>query len=492
MTNECESVSIKYQGDGSQVLYTFPFTYMSYNDIVVLLYNEEKKTWVDQAGKFVFANATTVEFLSAPPAPTDSELDNIWITRKTDIDAMIATFYPGSSIRAQDLNDDFDQLRLAIQEGRCSLEIGLSNLDDKTWNTDEAITRPEQEAGFWQVNDDDKIATSDAIMARHDVHVADAKPYEPPVEQPGKGWQNTDDCWSSYWNPDAGAWVAYVNTGPRGPQGVQGIPGNSIVGPAPGLQDPAAVATNVPVKADNTIGDATADVVQDPTTLDLQFQFGIPEGRAATVDVGTTTTGDPGTDASVVNSGSKSDAVFDFTIPRGDKGDKGDKSDPVVTVSDTAPLNPTVGEIWFNSTNAEALFYYCDGASCQWVSLIKPGPPGEDGKDGLDGDGIAATIEVGTTTTGAAGTNASVTNSGTDQKAVFNFTIPRGADGVDGTDGTDGTDGIDGTDGRDGDIFPTSDTAPLNPENGQAWYNTKVGRLFVYYTDGSSSQWVQA
>jgi hypothetical protein len=35
---------------------------------------------------------------------------------------MIATYYPGSSIRAQDLNDDFDQLRFAIQEGRCDLE----------------------------------------------------------------------------------------------------------------------------------------------------------------------------------------------------------------------------------------------------------------------------------------------------------------------------------------------------------------------------------
>ena len=43
--------------------------------------------------------------------------------------------------------------------------------------------------------------------------------------------------------------------------------------------------------------------------------------------------------------------------------------------------------------------------------------------------GAAATIAVGTVTTGAAGTNASVTNSGTSSAAVFNFTIPRGADG---------------------------------------------------------------
>lgn len=47
-------------------------------------------------------------------------------------------------------------------------------------------------------------------------------------------------------------------------------------------------------------------------------------GTAATVDAGTTTTGVAGSDASVVNSGTTSAAVFDFTIPRGDKGEKGD------------------------------------------------------------------------------------------------------------------------------------------------------------------------
>lgn len=54
--------------------------------------------------------------------------------------------------------------------------------------------------------------------------------------------------------------------------------------------------------------------------------LGIPKGdtgatgAGATVSVGTTTTGDPGTDASVTNSGTAKDAVFNFTIPRGDTG----------------------------------------------------------------------------------------------------------------------------------------------------------------------------
>ena len=61
---------------------------------------------------------------------------------------------------------------------------------------------------------------------------------------------------------------------------------------------------------------------------------------------------------------------------------------------------------------------------------------------GADGDdGAAATIAVGTVQTGAAGSSASVTNSGTSSAAVFDFVIPAGANGQDGADGQNGADG---------------------------------------------------
>ena len=43
--------------------------------------------------------------------------------------------------------------------------------------------------------------------------------------------------------------------------------------------------------------------------------------------------------------------------------------------------------------------------------------------------GAAATVSVGKVTTGAAGSGAAVTNSGTSGAAILNFTIPRGAQG---------------------------------------------------------------
>lgn len=74
------------------------------------------------------------------------------------------------------------------------------------------------------------------------------------------------------------------------------------------------------------------------------------------------------------------------------------------------------------------------------AGLPNPDPvniKGEQGKHGTDGvngkDGAAATVAIGTVTTGEPGTTASVTNVGTDTAAVLNITIPRGDKGTDGT-----------------------------------------------------------
>lgn len=74
------------------------------------------------------------------------------------------------------------------------------------------------------------------------------------------------------------------------------------------------------------------------------------------------------------------------------------------------------------------------------------GPAGANGANGASGkDGAAATITVGATTTGEAGTKASVTNSGTSSAAVLNFTIPKGEKGDRGDKGDAGSTGPAGT-----------------------------------------------
>ena len=49
------------------------------------------------------------------------------------------------------------------------------------------------------------------------------------------------------------------------------------------------------------------------------------KGDSSTITIGTTTTGESGTEAKVTNSGTSTAAIFDFVIPKGDKGDKGDR-----------------------------------------------------------------------------------------------------------------------------------------------------------------------
>jgi hypothetical protein len=68
---------------------------------------------------------------------------------------------------------------------------------------------------------------------------------------------------------------------------------------------------------------------------------------------------------------------------------------------------------------------------------------------GSSGD-ATVTVNVGQTTTVAPGTPASVTNSGTDTDAVFNFNIPAGFNGAKGDPGEPGIPGEPGADGTNG------------------------------------------
>lgn len=139
-------------------------------------------------------------------------------------------------------------------------------------------------------------------------------------------------------------------------------------------------------------------------------------GTAATVAVGTTTTGTAGSSASVTNSGSSSAAVFNFTIPRGDTG----SAATVAVGTTTTGAAGSSASVTNSGTSSAAVFNFTI-------------PRGDTGATGT-----AATVAAGTTTTGAAGTNASVTNSGTSSAAVFNFTIPRGDTGDTGPTGPRG------------------------------------------------------
>lgn len=98
------------------------------------------------------------------------------------------------------------------------------------------------------------------------------------------------------------------------------------------------------------------------------------------------------------------------------------------------------------------------GKQCNCTPIIV-GPTGPTGPQG------PASIAVGVTTTTDPGTNASVTNVGTDDNVILNFNIPKGEtgpigpQGIPGTEGPTGPTGPQGLQGLQGIQGPTGPTA---------------------------------
>jgi hypothetical protein len=101
------TTSNTYTGNGSNRLFSITFPYLNTTDIDVYL-NGTLQTVTTQ---YTFANATTIEFVTAPANGAVVLLD-----RSTDDAALQATFFPGSSIKAADLNENFDQVLYIAQE----------------------------------------------------------------------------------------------------------------------------------------------------------------------------------------------------------------------------------------------------------------------------------------------------------------------------------------------------------------------------------------
>ena len=100
-----------------------------------------------------------------------------------------------------------------------------------------------------------------------------------------------------------------------------------------------------------------------------------------------------------------------------------------VIVSDTAPSGATVGNLWWDTVHGQLYVWYDDGTSRQWV--VANNNPGVQGVPGPIGPSGASVVTIGA-------------------------------------------------------------TPPPSPVIGNLWWDDVGGQLYIYYNDGTSTQWVAA
>jgi hypothetical protein len=194
--------------------------------------------------------------------------------------------------------------------------------------------------------------------------------------------------------------------GPQGPKGDKGTLWLS------GTTAPAAGLGLIDDWYLNTI---TGDTYQK-TGLTTWVQTGNIKGATGTINVGSVTTGTAGSSVVVTNVGTPTNAIFNFTIPKGDKGDRATLA--VGTVTTGAP--GSAAAVTDTGTASDGILNFTI-------------PRGDTGATG--------TLSLGTVTTGTPGSSVIITNTGTPTAGVFNFTIPRGDVGPQGVQGVQGDPG---------------------------------------------------
>lgn len=162
--------------------------------------------------------------------------------------------------------------------------------------------------------------------------------------------------------------------------------------------------------------------------------------------------------------------------PKGEQGVPGEKGEDgtgvnikgSVDTSESLPPTGEDGDAYIVKDTGNLWVWDADQSKFVDTGAQVKGPQGDPGPQGVPGE--AATVNVGITTTGDAGTDATVTNGGTTSAAVLNFTIPRGETGATGPAGP----GV-----------SVGSGVPSEPgQTGECYIDVSTGNLYRYEETG--------
>lgn len=193
------------------------------------------------------------------------------------------------------------------------------------------------------------------------------------------GEDNEIFIWSELQNDWASLGKLQGPQGPQGIQGVQGPQGERGAQGETGAQGPVGPQGEQGIQGEK--GETGEQGVQG--IQGVPGEQGV-QGKAATVEIGTVTTGAAGSAAAVTNSGTVNAAVLDFVIPRGAKGDKGEKGDTGETGA-TGPQGPK-GETGATGPQGPQGIQGIQGEQGIQGDKGEKGDPGEQGPQGVQGE----------------------------------------------------------------------------------------------------------
>jgi hypothetical protein len=414
----------EYTGNGSTVLYSFTFPYLEVADIKVSLDGTLTTA-------YTLANATTVQFNTAPANGVA-----IRLFRQTNDDALNAQFFPGSAIRSTDLNNNFTQNLYVTQESNRDATQGITTADAATATANTALS-----------NSSAAVSTANTASSNASAAVSTANT----ASSNASAAVSTANTASS--NATAAVNTANAATATANSAASDAATAISTANSAVSTANTASTAATNAVNTANSASSAASSAVSTANTASSNASAAVSTANTASsnatsaVNTANSALSTANAAASAVAnailydivanvaaipaSPANNDAVevIDSTgiesftpltsIPGGFAGNSGLSvrivytttgntwtwiqyfpNDPetrylkeAVTTSDTAPVSPSDGDLWYDSVGGRTYVYYDDGAGSQWVDTS---PQGSGVSDAIsEGDTSAEVIDTG-------------------------------------------------------------------------------------------------